>query len=189
MDPIFFTSPEELRAWLEQHHDSRDELWIGLYKKATGRPTLTWPELVDEALCFGWIDGLLRRIDDESHMQRLTPRRKRSIWSARNIERVAELTRQGRMHPAGIAAFEARDPKRSEIYGHERNRGKLTPAYEKRIRVNKEAWAWFSAQSESYRRTAGHWVMSAKREETRERRLKALIEDSAAGERVKPLRR
>jgi uncharacterized protein YdeI (YjbR/CyaY-like superfamily) len=188
-EPIFFAGHAEFRAWLEKHHDTEDEVIVGFHKKATGKQTMSWAESVDEALCFGWIDGVRRPIDEHSYAQRFTPRRKRSIWSTRNIARVEALKSEGRMTPAGLAAFEARDPARSEIYSHEKGRGKLTPEYEERLRANAKAWEFFSAQPPGYRRTAGHWVMQAKREETRERRLGTLIADSEAGRRIGLLRR
>ncbi len=187
--PRFFKAPDQFRAWLEANHDQKDELVVGFYKKATGKPSITWAEAVDEALCFGWIDGRGRRIDEKSHTVRFTPRRRRSIWSSRNIGRVEALTAEGRMAPAGLAAFEARDPERSEVYSHEKGRKRLSADFEKRLRAEKKAWEFLESQPPGYRRTVAHWVMSAKQEETRERRLGALIEDSKAGLRVKPLRR
>jgi uncharacterized protein YdeI (YjbR/CyaY-like superfamily) len=190
MEPIFFETPAELRAWLERHHADRDELWVGLYKKGTGRPSVTWPQVVDEALCFGWIDGVRRSLGPDSYVNRLTPRRARSNWSAINIKRVGELIEEGRMTPAGLAAFEARSDDRSAIYSYEQRRGATLDAeQEQRFRAVPEAWEWFQARPPSYRRAALHWVTSAKRAETRERRLQALIDDSAAGRPIKPLAR
>jgi uncharacterized protein YdeI (YjbR/CyaY-like superfamily) len=175
---------------LEQHHDTEPELWVGYHKKGTGKPSMTWPESVDEALCFGWIDGIRKRIDAERYMIRFTPRRARSIWSAVNIGRVAALTEEGRMRPAGAAAFAARREDRSGIYSYEqRERAKLDPAFDKRFRTKKRAWASFEAMPASYRQAAIRWVMTAKKEETRERRLATLMEASAAGRRVPPLTR
>lgn len=180
--PIFFTSPAEYRAWLEQNHESADELWIGYYKKATGKPSLTWLETVEESLCFGWIDGIRKRIDAESFKQRVTPRRPTSIWSQVNIRHVARLTAEGRMRPAGIAAFEKRD--RTKAYSFEvRDRG-LGAAETAAFRRNRRAWSFFQSQPPGYRRLASWWVMSAKREETRTRRLTTLMADSAAGRRI-----
>jgi uncharacterized protein YdeI (YjbR/CyaY-like superfamily) len=190
VDPRFFTTPADLRAWLEAHHADATELIVGYYKKGTGRPSITWPESVDEALCFGWIDGVRRGIDDGSYSIRFTPRQKRSTWSAVNITRAGELIEEGRMTPAGLAAFAARTDDRSAIYSHERCRNaQLEPAQEERFRANAPAWEWFQSRPSSYRRAALHWVVSAKRPETRERRLEALIDDSAAGRTVKPLTR
>ena len=190
MEPTTFERPQDFRAWLEQHHDSEPELWVGYHKKGTGKPSMTWPESVDEALCFGWIDGIRKRIDAERYTIRFTPRRARSIWSSVNIARVAVLTEEGRMRPAGVAAFEARREDRSGIYSYEqRDRAKLAPAFEKRFRAKKRAWASFEAMPRSYRQAAIRWVMTAKKEQTRERRLATLIEDSAAGRTVPPLTR
>ena len=190
MEPTTFERPEDFRAWLEQHHDSEPELWVGYHKKGTGTPSMTWPESVDEALCFGWIDGIRKRVDAERYMIRFTPRRARSIWSSVNIARVAVLKEQGRMRPAGVAAFEARREDRSGLYSYEqRDRAKLAPAFEKRFRAKKRAWASFEVMPKSYRQAAIRWVMTAKKEETRERRLATLIEDSAAGRTVPPLTR
>jgi uncharacterized protein YdeI (YjbR/CyaY-like superfamily) len=188
MEPTTFERPEDFRAWLEQHHDSEPELWVSYYKKGSGKPSMTWSESVDEALCFGWIDGIRKSIDAERYMNRFTPRRKGSTWSAINIRRVAELIDGGRMQPAGLKAFEARREDRSGIYSYEqRDRARLDPAYEKRFRAKKRAWASFEAMPKSYRQAAIRWVMTAKKEETRERRLGTLIESSAAGRTVPPL--
>lgn len=190
MEPVFFTTPAELRAWLAEHHASADELIVGMWKKHTGRPTITWEELVDEVLCFGWIDGQGRKIDDDRRQIRITPRRKGSIWSARNVARVEALRAEGRMTAAGEAAFAVRTADRTGVYSHERAaEAALTPAQEAEFRAHPDAYAWFTAQAPSYRRTALHLVVSAKREETRARRLAELIECSARGERIKQLRR
>jgi uncharacterized protein YdeI (YjbR/CyaY-like superfamily) len=189
MEPTFFATPAEFRAWLEQHHADATELLVGFYKTSSGRPSITWPESVDEALCFGWIDGVRRSIDDVRYTIRFTPRQKRSTWSAVNIKRAKELIEEGRMTPAGLAAFEARADERSAIYAYEqRQSAQLEPEQEQRFRADAEAWAWFERQPRSYRQPAIHWVTSAKRPDTRERRLATLIEDSRAGRRVKPLR-
>jgi uncharacterized protein YdeI (YjbR/CyaY-like superfamily) len=187
-DPIFFTSPQEMRDWLYANHETADELWLGSYKKATGRPTVTWSEAVDEALCVGWIDSVRYSIDAERSAQRFTPRRKGSNWSAVNIAKITMLTEQGRMRPAGIAAFELRTEARSGVYSYEQRReARLDPDDEARFRANGEAWAWFEAKAPSYRTAATHWIVSAKRPETRAKRLDTLIEDSASGRTVKPL--
>jgi uncharacterized protein YdeI (YjbR/CyaY-like superfamily) len=189
-DPIFFSGPEELRAWLEAHGGDRDELYVGFWKKATGKQVLSWAQAVDEALCFGWIDGRANRIDDERHMVRFTPRRKGSNWSKRNIDRVAALEAEGRMRAAGRAAFEGREEAKSGVYSFEqRDEARLEPEQEERFRANAAAWEFFSSQPPGYRRTATWFVVSAKRPETRERRLGRLIADSAAGLRIKELRR
>jgi len=182
--PRFFRTPEAFRKWLEKNHDAKDELLVGFYKKGSGRPSMTWPESVDEALSFGWIDGVRKRIDDESYSIRFTPRRKGSIWSAVNIERVSELRNEGRMRPAGLRAFEARTERKSRVYSYENGMGQLDPEQDRAFRANREAWTYFIAQPPGYRRMAIHWVTSAKREATRARRLGLLIEDSAKGLRL-----
>jgi uncharacterized protein YdeI (YjbR/CyaY-like superfamily) len=190
MEPTFFATPAEFRAWLERHHADARELLVGFHKKGSGRPSITWQESVDEALCFGWIDGVRRSIDAESYSIRFTPRQKRSIWSAANIKRARELLELGRMTPAGLAAFEARTDDRSAVYSHEqRKAAQLEPEQQARFEAEPAAWEWFQRQAPWYRRAALHWVTSAKRPETRERRLDALIADSAAGRTVKPLTR
>jgi uncharacterized protein YdeI (YjbR/CyaY-like superfamily) len=187
--PIYFSSPQEFYGWLEEHHETEAEVYVGYWKKATGKPSLTWSEAVDQALCFGWIDGRLNRIDDERHMQRFTPRRLGSNWSKINIAKVGRLTEAGLMRPAGLKAFEARSEDRSGVYSFEqREQAKLPPEYEERLRTDEAAWAHWQASPPSYRKTATFWVVSAKKEETRERRMAQLIECSAKGERVPPLR-
>ncbi len=189
-DVVFFAAPAEFRRWLMEHHATAAELWVGFYKRGSGRPSITWPEAVDEALCVGWIDGLRKSIDGESYRNRFTPRKARSTWSAVNIARVAELTAQGRMQPAGLAAFAQRSEDRSGIYSHEQRRDlALSAADEERFRANPAAWAFFQAQPPSYRHGALHWVLSAKQETTRQKRLATLIDDSANGLRIAPLRR
>ncbi len=190
MEPTFFATPKAFRAWLEEHHETERELLVGFHKKGSGRPSITWPQSVDQALCFGWIDGVRRSIDAESYSIRFTPRQARSTWSAVNVKRVGELTAEGLMHLAGLAAFERRTDDRTAIYSHERRKeAKLDPEHERAFRADAGAWAWFQAQPPWYRRAATHWVVSAKREETRLRRLGQLIEDSAAGRTVGPLTR
>ena len=184
MEPAFFKSPAAFRAWLKKNHDRASELLVGFYKKGSGRPSITWPESVDQALCFGWIDGVRRRIDDVSYSIRFTPRKRGSIWSAINIRRATELTTLSLMHPAGLRAFERRSEAKSRIYAYENAPRTLPPAGEKRFRANKKAWTFFNEQAPSYRRVAIYWVVSAKKEETRARRLAALIDDSAHGRRL-----
>jgi len=183
--PTFFPTPADFRAWLAEHHATVPELLVGFYKKDSGRPSITWPEAVDEALCFGWIDGVRRRIDDASYSIRFTPRRAGSIWSAVNVARVAELTAAGRMEPAGLAAFAARTEAKTAIYAYEqRSTAALSPAEEQAFRADAAAWAFFQAQAPSYQRSATWWVISAKQEATRRKRLATLIADSAAGRRL-----
>jgi len=188
--PTFFATPAELRAWLDEHHETTTELWVGFHKKGSGKPSITWPEAVDEALCYGWIDGVRKSIDSESYTIRFTPRRKRSNWSAVNVARVTELTRLGLMRPAGLKAFEERAPERTGIYAYEqRHLAELGDEYERAFRANERAWAFFQAQPPGYRKTATWWVVSAKKEETRRRRLATLIEDSAQRRTIRPLTR
>lgn len=186
--PRFFKTPAAFRRWLEGHHDGVDEQWVGFYKKGTGKPSITWPESVDAALSFGWIDGLRRSIDDERYMIRFTPRREGSIWSATNIKSARRLIEAGEMHPAGMAAFERRREDRSRVYSFEQGDVALSAEQEKHLRANKQAWAYWKKQPPSYRRTVTWWVVSAKREATRARRLDTLIADCEAGQWVKPMR-
>ena len=180
----FFATPEDFRKWLKVHHENTRELWVGFYKKGSGRPSITWPESVDEALCVGWIDGLRKTIDAESYKIRFTPRKTTSNWSAVNIGRVKELTKQGRMRPAGLKAFEARKEEKSGIYAYEnRKSAVLGEAAEKRFRSRPKAWNFFQNQPASYRQTAIWWVMSAKKEETPRRETAA---DIAQSERRRP---
>ena len=181
---MFFASAEELRDWFDAHHETADELWVGYHRKATGRPTVTWPQAVDEALCVGWIDSVRYRLDDERNAQRFTPRRKGSIWSAVNTKRADELIAEGRMRPAGKRAFEARSPEKTAIYSYERETAAFTEEQQARFEADTAAWSFFQAQAPSYRRNITHWVSSAKRDETRERRFEKLLEDSRAGRRT-----
>ena len=185
----FFETPDQLRAWFEANHDTAKELWLGYHRKRTGRPSVTWQEVVDQELCFGWIDSVRYSLDDDRSAQRITPRRRRSAWSAVNIRRFAELDQLGLVHPSGRAAFEARDEARSRIYAYENRATALDEARETEFRRHKSAWKFFESQAPWYRRTASYWVMSAKREETRDRRFSALIAHSKNGERIPPLRR
>lgn len=188
--PRFFSSPSAWRAWLERHHALAQELWVGLYKRGSGRASITWPEAVDQALCFGWIDGLRKSVDEFSYKIRFTPRRPRSIWSAVNVKRAGELSKMGVMHPAGLVAFEKREGKRSETYSYEqRKSAQLPPAYQAKFRTNKTAWKFFQAQAPWYQRTSSWWVVSAKKEETRLKRLGILIEESHNQRSIAPLRR
>ena len=187
-DVRFFATPDELRDWFDANHGTADELWLGQHRKSTGRATISWSEAVDEALCVGWIDGVRYSIGDDSFAQRFTPRRKGSNWSAINVQKVADLTAQGRMRPAGLAAFEARSPEKTAVYSYERETAAFTAEEEERFRANAAAWADWEGRPPSYRRGATHWVSSAKRPETRTRRLETLIADSAAGRPVGPLR-
>jgi uncharacterized protein YdeI (YjbR/CyaY-like superfamily) len=190
MPPLFFASAAGFRRWLMQHHASERELWVGFYKKGSRRASITWPESVDEALCFGWIDGVRKTLDEQSYMIRFTPRKKGSIWSDVNTRRAQALVRSGRMQPPGLRAFKARDPEKAGRYSFEqRPAPQLGEAAEARFRANAEAWRFFQSQPPGYRKIATWWVVSAKQESTRERRLQILIDDSAAGRRIGPLRR
>lgn len=187
--PTFFASQAEFRKWLEKNHDTVEALWVGLQKTGSAEPGLNYKQALDEVLCFGWIDGVRKSIDDSRWMIRFTPRKPRSIWSAVNIKRVGELKTLGRMKPSGLAAFEARDAKRMGLYSFEQAPHELAPEYEKQFQSNKKAWAFYESQAPSYRRVAQHWVMTGKREETRLKRLAVLIESSAKGKRAPPFAR
>jgi uncharacterized protein YdeI (YjbR/CyaY-like superfamily) len=185
MEPVFFATPVHFRAWFTEHATTATEVLVGFYRKGTGRPSITWPESVDQALCFGWIDGVRRGIDEQSYSIRFTPRKKRSNWSAVNVGRVTELTELGLMQPAGLAAFGARTEARTAIYSYEqRHDAAFTDAQEKRFRAQRKAWAFFTTQAPSYRTRMLHWVANAKREQTREDRLTRLIEASAEARRL-----
>ena len=190
MKPVFFATPGEFGAWLEEHHETESELWVGFYKKGSGKPSITWPEAVEQALRFGWIDGVRRSLDDESYTNRFTPRKPTSNWSRINVAKVEELKQRGLMTPAGLRAYEARKPERTGVYSSERREpAVLPPEFEERLRANAAAADWFESRPPGYRKTAVHWVISAKREETRMRRLQQLIECSAEGRTVPPLTR
>jgi uncharacterized protein YdeI (YjbR/CyaY-like superfamily) len=184
MKPRFFKSPSDFRRWLKAHHASTTELLVGFYKKDSGKPSITWPQSVDEALCFGWIDGIRRSIDDVSYTIRFTPRKSRSIWSAVNIKRANELVEQGLMQPAGLKAFEVRQENRSGIYSYEQRSPELPDEYQKILKKNSAAAKFFQAQPPSYRKAANWWVQSAKQEETRRKRLDKLIHHSERQERI-----
>lgn len=187
-EPVFFPKPEDFRQWLHAHHSSASELWVGYFKKKTGKPSLTWPESVDEALCYGWIDGIRKSIDEESYKIRFTPRKPRSHWSAVNIKRVAELKKMGRMHHDGLAAFAQRDESRSKKASYEQEQVELDPSFVKTFKKNKKAWDHFCGAAPSYQKTCKWWVMSAKKEETRLKRLQILIDSSEEEQKIPPLR-
>ena len=189
MKPVFFSRPARFRAWLEKHHAKKDELWVGYYRKATGRSSITWPESVEQALCFGWIDGIRKSLDEESYVIRFTPRRTGSIWSARNIETAERLIELGLMMPAGTEAWERRTDSKSRLYSFEQEEVSLGKDRERTFRSNRKAWRHFQSETPGYRRTATWWVISAKREDTRDRRLGILIAESEAGRRIPQLRR
>jgi uncharacterized protein YdeI (YjbR/CyaY-like superfamily) len=180
----FFASPAHFRRWLQKHHATAKELLVGFHKKDSGTPSITWPESVDEALCFGWIDGVRKRLDETRYTIRFSPRRARSNWSLINVRRVRELIAQKRMAPAGLAAFAAREAKKTGLYSYENRPAELDEAFAKVFRRNKAAWAFFQAQPPGYRKLANWYVASAKKEETQKKRLARLIADSAAGKRI-----
>lgn len=188
-EPIFFASTAAWRAWLEEHHETETEVWVGMWRKALGKG-MTWPEAVDEALCFGWIDSVAKRVDDDRRMQRFSPRKPTSNWSLVNVNKVEALRAAGRMRPAGEAAFARRRTDKTGVYSFERrDEAAFTAEQVAQFEADPEAWAYWQSRPPGYRRTATHWVVSAKREETRARRLATLIEDCAAGRAIKPLRR
>jgi len=184
MKPTFFKAGAQFRAWLAKHHSRSDEVLVGFYKTGSGKGGITYKQALDEALCYGWIDGVRRNYTPDSYTIRFTPRKPRSHWSRSNIARAHELKAAGLMHEAGFAAFERRDEGKTINYSYELRAATLTPAYEKRFKANKGAWAFFASQAPSYQRQAKFFVMSAKKEETRVRRLEILIADSAAGRRL-----
>ena len=182
--PKFFATPEKFREWLEKNHASETELVVGFHKKSSGKKSITYAEALDEALCFGWIDGVKRSLNETSYTQRFTPRRARSIWSLVNVKHVERLKKEGRMHAAGLAAYEQRDPKRTGIYAFENAPRDLSAEYEKQFRKVKGAWEYFQTYPPYLKKTVSFWVMSAKKEETRSARLQRLIESCAKGERI-----
>ena len=187
--PAFFPTPADLQIWFTAHHDATSAVWVGFYKKSSGKPSVTWPEAVDEALCFGWIDGVRKSIDATSYMIRFTPRKPRSIWSAVNCKRVEELRALGRMHSNGLAAFAARVEAKSGIYSHEQECAALDHASEEQFRANATAWNFFQAQPAGYRKAAIWRIISAKRAETKQKRLLALITASEHGRTIQELTR
>lgn len=184
----FFKTPAAFRAWLARHHRRAKEVRVGFYKKGSGKPSITWPEAVDEALCFGWIDGIRHRVDDISYTIRFTPRKPGSTWSVVNLKRVRALKKLGRMRPAGLALFEQRDRRKSGLYSFEQRRQiRLAPRFARQLRANPKAWEFLKAQAPGYQRTVAFWVMSAKQEPTRLRRLATLIDLSGRGRSISPL--
>jgi uncharacterized protein YdeI (YjbR/CyaY-like superfamily) len=189
MKPVFFDSPEKFRTWLDHHHRSERELLVGFHKKASGKPSLTWPESVDEALSFGWIDGVRKSYNATSYTIRFTPRRPGSVWSAVNIRRARALIRQGRMRPDGKKAFAARRENRAGVYSYEQRPIDLEPPYSTQLRKHPGAWTFFHAQPPSYRKAVTWWILSAKKEETRRKRMRELIACSENNLLIPPLRR
>ena len=184
MKAVFFADQIEFRNWLEENHNCQTELLVGFYKVGSGKPSMTWSESVDQALCFGWIDGVRRSIDAESYSIRFTPRKAKSNWSAINIKKVQELTEKGLMKPLGLAAFERRSEDKSNIYAYENKPKELSAEFEKLFRANEKAWAFFENQPNGYRRTMMYWVMSAKQQSTQTKRLEKLIAESASHKRL-----
>jgi len=177
--PTFFPTPADFRAWLETHHDKFQELFVGFHKKSSGNPSITWPESVDGALCFGWIDGVRKSLNETSYTIRFTPRRPTSTWSAVNVKRAQQLKKMGLMHPAGLKAFASRSAKKSAIYSYEqRKSAQFTREQEKQFRANEAAWEFFRSQAPWYQRVTTYWLISAKREDTKLKRLSSLIEHS-----------
>jgi uncharacterized protein YdeI (YjbR/CyaY-like superfamily) len=187
VSPVFFATPSAFRQWLRRNHKSAAEVWVGYYKKASGRPSITYAESLDEALCFGWIDGIRRSIDSERYTNRFTPRRPGSNWSLVNVGKVKALLAAGRMQPAGLAAYEARDRKKTGVYSFENRPVSLTPELEAAFRKQAAAWRFWEAQPPGYRRMMSWFVMSAKRDDTRARRLERLMAECAAGRRIEPM--
>jgi len=183
MNPVFFDSALSFRNWLEANYQTEVEVWVGYYKVGTRKPSMTWSESVDEAICFGWIDGIRKSVDAESYCNRFTPRNPKSNWSAVNVKKVEEMIRLGKMTPAGLAAYEKRKESRTAIYSYENLPEKLNPELENRFRTNEPAWNFFEKQPPSYRKPRIYWVMSAKQETTKIARLNKLIEASAEGRR------
>jgi uncharacterized protein YdeI (YjbR/CyaY-like superfamily) len=181
MPPTFFTKPSDFRKWLQKNHKRETELVVGFYKVGSGKLSMTWSESVDEALCFGWIDGVRTSIDKESYQIRFTQRKSTSIWSAININKIEALTKQGRMKPAGFSSFEKRKETKSKIYSHEIEEVKLSQDFENQFKANKKAWDYFQTLAPSYRKPSTNWVMSAKLEATKIKRLNQLIAESEKG--------
>jgi uncharacterized protein YdeI (YjbR/CyaY-like superfamily) len=188
-EPHFFASPAEFNAWLALHHNTETALIVGFHKVGTGKPSMSWSESVDEALCYGWIDGVRKSLGADAYCIRFTPRKKGSIWSLVNMNKVAQLMAEGRMQPAGMLAWNDRREDRSAIYAFEKPMVELSPEFMAKFEEHPEALKFFEGQAMSYRKPAQLWVMSAKQEETRQKRLATLIEDSAAGRRLKQYRR
>ena len=189
MEPVFFSSSLEFRKWLEENHQTENEILVGYHKVATGKLSMSWSQSVDEAICFGWIDGIRRSFNSDAYTIRFTPRKPKSIWSAVNIKKVEALTGKGLMQTAGIAAYEKREAHRSAVYAFENELTVLPPHYEEKFKPQTFAWDWFEKQAAGYKKIALHWVMSAKQEVTRNARMETLINDSAAELKIKSQRR
>jgi len=184
MEIKFFVKQADFRKWLEKNHDKKTELIVGFYNVGSGKPSITWTQSVDEALRFGWIDGVRRGIDEESYCIRFTPRKPNSNWSAINIAKVEKLTKEDLMKPAGLAAFERRKEHKSCVYAYENEPAALSPAFQKRFKANKAAWKFFTTQAPSYQRTIIHWIMRAKQQSTQTKRLEQTISASSESKRI-----
>ena len=185
----FFKTQQDLRNWFEENHDKSDELWVCYYKKSTGKESIDWDQSVEEALCFGWIDGIRKSIDKDSFKIRFTPRRPNSNWSLKNIKTVEMLKEKGLIKPAGLKAFELRKESKSGVYSFEQEQSEFSKKYLSILKSNNDAWTFFSSQPPYYQKAVKHWVMSAKQEKTRLKRLNELIDDSVNGRKIKPMRR
>jgi len=185
--PTFFKTPLSFRKWLEKNHETKKEFLVGFYKVKSGKQSITWSESVDEAICFGWIDAVRKSIDEESYCIRFTPRKPKSIWSKANIKKVEELSKQGLMRPSGLAAFLKREEKNSGIYSYEKEPSVLSNDYLNKFKSNTKAWSFFQTMAPSYQKATIHWVMTAKQEVTKLKRLRELINDCEAGRRIKRL--
>lgn len=184
MTPIFFPTPSDFRKWLDKNHKTQKELIVGFYKVGTKKPSMTWSESVDQALCYGWIDSVRRSVDDQSYCIRFTPRNPKSIWSAINIAKIEALSKQGLMKPAGLEIYEKRKDNKSKIYAYEQELKRFSATFEKQFKANKKAWKFFISQAPSYQKTAIHIVMTAKQETTKIKRLQELIESSEAQQKM-----
>lgn len=187
--PVFFKSSGDLRKWFQKNHNKTSELWIGFYNVKSGKKGIVYKEAVDEALCFGWIDGIRKGLNEECYVNRFTPRKKNSIWSNVNTKRIKELIEEGKAHPAGLEAFKKRSKEKAGIYSFEQDSHKLPTAFEKKFKANKKAWKYFTSKAPWYQRTSIHWVMSAKQNVTRLKRLETLISDSGNEKTIASLTR
>jgi uncharacterized protein YdeI (YjbR/CyaY-like superfamily) len=182
--PVFFKTPAAFRKWLEKNYDTAKEIYVGFYKKDSDKSGITWPEAVDQALCFGWIDGIRKSIDEISYTNRFTRRKPNSNWSAVNIKKIEKLTEKNLMHPAGIAAFQKKKEEKSAIYSYESEAAELPPIFQKKLKKDKKAWTYFQTRSNYYKKRTTHWIMNARTEETKIRRLEKLIEASGQAQQL-----
>ncbi len=185
MSPTFFSKQSDFRKWLEKNYKTKTELVVGFYKVNSGKSSITWPQSVDEALCFGWIDGIRRSIDEQRYSIRFTPRKSTSIWSAINIKKIEELTKKGLMKPEGLESFKKRTENKSKIYSYEKEAVPLSAEFEKKFKTNKKAWLFYTSQAPSYQKTMNHWIVDAKQETTKIARLEKLISNSAEEKKLR----